>query len=403
MFEPSADIVASTARTLKDTTSIKGLEQIKPNEAATKNLAKERIDQSESLLEGAILVHGFCGNIDASDKWAEETKTLEKVLASGEIVSPSLRILDSKEQTRFSVDAPFDKNRVTFHVWKGDQKDGSEYIAEAFFASPTSILVGTIPSEDPAWPGRALSAYSKDGVRLSVDQGLLFITPERAKQFHTQLEVLAKNSGLTFADYMNKHVVLLPKSAFEDQKTLWSAVSSRIESAVGVTAKVTTGKEQGDSTKGLNFTEVLKSKEPTKRTELGLSTIKSGSAISKELALSVEQRTQVEIDWLNEVEADMTSNPYHIERLRDNKPLFKDEQQLADEISPISAESERLKKAVQGYDKLRQRLLAINEKVLADKFPNPPTEDELNKNRRPVTEATVYRGNDGKLHLKEPL
>lgn len=403
MFEPSADIVASTARTFKNTITIKGTEQVKSNVVPSKNLAKEKVVQPENLLEGSILVHGFCGNIDAQDKWAEESKTLEKILTSGEIVSPSLRNLDAKEQVRFSADAPFDKNRVTFHVWKGDQKDGLEYISEAFFASPTSILEGSIPSEDPAWSGRAVSAYNKDGVRLSINQGELFITPERVNQFHAQIEDLAKKSGLSFADYMNKYVVLLPKSVFEDQKMLWKAVSSRIEPAIGVTANVATAKEQGDLTKGLNFTEVLNSKEPAKRTELGVSTIKSGTAISEELVLSIEQRTQDEIDWLKEVEANINTNPFHIERLRDEKLLFEEEQELANEIGLNSANSERIKKSAQSYDQLRQRLLSINEKVLEEKFPNPPTEDELNRSRRPVTQATVYRGNDGRLHIEEAL
>lgn len=363
------------------------------------SIKKEVAPTSENLLEGAILVHGFCGNVDTNNPYAEETKALGSILSSGELVSPSARPLDDKEKVRFSAEAPFDQNRVTFHVWKGDDQDGTAYIRSAFFASPTSILGGFVPSEDPAWAGRAISAYSKDGVHLPIERGLLFLDSRLATRFQPQFEALAQKAGMSYTDYMNQHAVILPQEAFNDQSTLWSAVSNRIEPAVGVTIQVVTGKEQMDSTRGTHFTDILDHHQSAQTSELGLTGVKQGSAISPELLTHMEKVWHENIEWLDEVERNMDNDPLKIEHVRGERQEIVDMQTFIDELHLNNQDAQTL---ADQYNKRKRQVLELNEKVLESKYPNAPLE-EVEGIHRPVFEPTVTRGKDGKLHVEEPL
>jgi len=367
-------------------------------------LVKEIPPKPDHLLERSILVHGFSGNIDTNNTWSEETKSLGKVLSTGELVSPSKRDLDDKEKVRFGIDAPFDKNRVIFHVWKGDDHDGMEYISEALFAAPPKMLEGYVPSEDPAWPGRAVSAYGKDGVHIPLSNGLLFVSAGRCIEFHDHFEALAQKSGMSFADFMNKHVVILPNTAFQNRNELWTAISSRIEPAIGVTVDVIGAREQMNSTHGTNFTDILNNHAPAKANELGLSGINRGSAVNHELTVWLSKEWRSRIRWLQTTEKNMSNNPFRIEQLREEKPSFQDVQQLVDEVQPNHPDNKKTQSLARQYYEYRQRLLATNERILEEKYPNAPSEiDENGRTHSNVVETTVLRGKDGRLHVHEPL
>ncbi|MCX6791529.1 MAG: hypothetical protein NT149_00635 [Candidatus Gottesmanbacteria bacterium] len=362
-----------------------------------KPLIKEVVPRSENLLERSRLVHGFLGNVDANDPYAEETKTLNGILTTGELVSPSLRPLDDKEKIRFSMDAPFDKNRVTFHVWKGDEEDGKSYISKAFFAAPTSILGGSVPAEDPAWPGRVVSAYGKEGVRLPIEKGLLFISTNRAIQHREKFEALAQKAGQTYIEYMNKHVVILPDNIFDDKKMLWSAISARIEPAMGVTTKIASSREQMDSARGTNFTDMLNQRLPAPARELGLSGIKEGSTVSLELIDDLKQSWQSEIEWLKKVEKNIDRDPYNIENLRKEASSLQNIQNLINEIQPDNSDVPLASQ----YGEKRRQLLKKFEVMLEKKYPDAPL--ETRSYGRPRYERTPYRGADGKLHFDESI
>lgn len=363
----------------------------------------KEISKTENLLEGSILVHGFSGNVDPYNKWKEERKTLQKVLSSGNLVSPSLRELDNSEKIRFVVDAPFDKNRLTFHLWKGDSQDGVEYIEEALLALPTTSLEGNVLSEDPAWPGRAISAYNKEGVQIPLKKGILFLSQSRFSEFRSQLELLAHESGLDFVDYVNTYVTILPAETFKDQKSLWSAVRSRIEPARDVSVKIVDTQKQTSSmfdSSGLNFTNTLESKEPVIAEDLGETHIVLASAISAELLQYLEHSYQQEIVWLGTVEANMESNPFNIEFLRDEPSEILEIERLITELDPNNTRKAYIYELSKKYELWKRKLLAKNERALEEKYPDAPREEEIGFGR-PAFRSKVFRGKDGLLHVGE--
>lgn len=367
---------------------------------------KERQLTQEALLEGAVLIHGFTGNVDIHNPHTSEKKALEKVISTGTIVSPSQRELDEKEKDRIRYDTPFDMNRVSFHVWKGDEHDLGSYIHGAFFAAPASSLEGFVPAEDPAWSGRAISAYNKDGVKIPTNRGLLFISPDLALNNRRLFEARAENEKLSYKDYMNRYVVILPSEVFGSAKKSWEEVSSRITPAKGVDVKIVTAEEQFSQSKGrLDFTAILNTGKKAELSQLGESRIIDGGAVSESLLKNLQSSWEAELKWLEKVDNGLEEDPFHIEQLREDHSRIDDYYNLVIELKDLNEELSEIKKLRDDYHKLRKKVLERNEQILEQKYPDASQETKGGKFelRRPPSKPEVVRGEDGKLHVMTPI
>lgn len=364
------------------------------------------VTPEENMLEGSILVHGFLGNIETLNPYGEEVKTFNKIMLKGEIVSPSQRELTKEEENRYKYDAPFDLNRVSFHIWKGEPTDERNYIGDVFFAAPTIALSGYVPIEDPAFSANTITVYGNGGVRIPLELGKLFIELERFEHSREAIGRVATANGMNFNEFVNNHFVILPRDVFRDTKLLWKAVSSRIEPSTGVSANIVSSRELGTLSEGkFDFTSGLDAISPAAMESLGSGSVKEGSAVSTELIEGIESSWKERRKWIRKIQNTLDENPYELESLRDTSELDSI-LTLADSLEinkQLLAKSKLLRDRC---IKLQEQVIQENERILEVRFPDAPIEssDEDSKvaKKRPLFKPEVIRSTDGKLHINKP-
>ena len=197
-------------------------------------LEKVHAERLRNPLEGAILIHGFQGNLPDPDKReigiSSDKDVLRKIIRQGAVVSPSKRQLTRQELLRYG-DAYFDINRVCFEARtgrKGDGKGGGSYISGAFFAMPVSGLEGTKISNDIAFSGPAMAAYNEEGVSIPLEKGILFINEYDLKALLPDIKERSEILNIDLPEYLNKHFRILP-SHFRNRNIFWKTVTASIE------------------------------------------------------------------------------------------------------------------------------------------------------------------------------
>ncbi|HTK03870.1 MAG TPA: hypothetical protein VL401_03875 [Alphaproteobacteria bacterium] len=365
-----------------------------PVEFVSKPEVKEKIN----LLENSILIHGFSSNINTGNSYAMEQINLEKILHKGALATPSRRSLTPEERARYQTDAPFDLDRLTFHVWKGDEEDNVNYINEAFFAVPPVVLAGAVLHEDPAWAGRAISAFRTDGMEISLNNGLLFCSPEYALQFQDIFQELATKSEMRLDEYIRKHVVILPRENFSDINNLWKSVSTRIKPSNGVSAQIVTA-DQMEPSNGIDFTKSLSGATPVTVEQLGDGKILE---INKMTELSNWLTNIVDRDKrrLDNIVSNLNDNPFDIETLREIPHWFK----ILDLLNKFNPESDEIvffNKARAVYDQIRIKALRENNTILKLRYPNAQKSSE--RIRPAISEPVVFVDENGEYRVMQPL
>lgn len=357
-----------------------------------------------NLLEGGILIHGFKGNLDPYDSYKNMSDTLTKVVKQGAIVSPSRRELSEKEMARIS-DAPFDFNRVCFHTWH-EEVDGnkSNYVLNAFFAAPVSVIEGYKPSLDPAMDETTVSVFGDNGVEIPLEKGILFLSEELFLEISPEITQKAKDLGITYEEYVKNNIVLLPTEAFEDSKILWNIVRDRIMPATNVTQQLVNPNKMGY--RGVNFTDVLNGVELAKMENLGKSEKMNGSPVSDAYATSVMEHCSREINWLKGKEADIENIFEYLDDLRNPNEWLKAVYNSRSLINQLDSDNSRLPavdKLLNDFNSLAGSLSKQIELFLEQKYPDAPIIKPDNKKlRRNVAKPEVYKDEQGVYHVIRP-
>lgn len=377
-------------------------------EIATKSAdqgLKEAEPVKEHPLEGGILVHGFSGNI----KKPEDTTVVE-VITRGALVSPSRRSLDYVELSRFTTGIPRDYRRISFYCWKNNERKVPTYIDAAFWAGPINSLENYYIGRD-ATSLDAIYALGKDGVEISLDRGLLFISEDLlfSPEVWTNVEARAKEEHVTPKDIVSKYMVLLPAKLFPkllppivnsyendieliDQRhsdranQLLREIQRRITPAKGVTADF-------EEYAQVSNTDVMKKNAPATRKTLGTSTKLEGSLFSGALMDEWNLIYEHQRNKLDELIAEMEENPYRIEELYEPRSGWEwNLIHVGHRLEILDPDSELLKKIKEAEQKAQEALVR-NQQILEQRFPNMPTYEggpEVESVWR-QTEVIVYR------------
>lgn len=362
-------------------------------------LLSELIRIPEHPLAGGIIVHGFLGNIQKP-----ENVTLAQVILAGTLASPSKRSLEAKEQARL-VSAPFDRDRICFHIWKENSNEPTSYIGHAIWAGPITAVEGTIIGDDPANEPGDIFAYREGGVDIPVKKGVLFVSDNLidTQEIRASIEKRATQEGVTFDEWMRDNVVLLPTKLFHQPKDLFSVIAQRIRPATGVTADFVDAEEISQSL-GVNFVTSLNIKhKPVSTQELGTTTKIQGESVSQEIMQEWKRNYDHFDEHFGEIIAEMDENPLRLEELRDPEYMYDGAWEfhlLHRRLQALFPNSE-LARTVQKLDDRRREALARNEEILTERYPNMPEYSTI-----PIdsTKPTPYREKDtGKIRVSMPL
>lgn len=361
-------------------------------------LLSELVHTQEHPLEGAIVVHGFLGNIEKP-----ENVTLAQVIIAGTLASPSKRQLDFREQERL-VSAPFDRDRICFHPWKEGGEQPTSYIGHAIWAGPTTAMEGTIIGDDPANEAGDIFAFRAGGVDIPVRKGVLFVSDNLidTPEIRMSIKQRATQDGVTFDEWMKDNVVLLPTKLFHQTKELFSVIAQRIRPAAGVTADFVDAEEIGQSS-GVNFVTSLNAKhKPVSTRELGTAVKIQGESVSEEMMQEWERNYRHFDEAFGEIIAEMDENPLRLEELRDSEFMYDGAWEfhlLHRRLQTFSPDSELARK-IHTLNERRKDAFERNEQILVERFPNMPEHEDapIDSSQKPYREK-----NTGRIRISIPL
>ncbi len=183
----------------------------------------------ENLLEGGILVHGFEGNIG-------EFVPLKDILDEGGITSPNLRQNKWSEKMRErQEDVAFDNSRLCLHVYKPGKVNRSyTFNGSYFFACPMNTLAKNVIMLDDAGGTGDIAAYHAEGVKISIEQGVLFLPLQTFQLDWEHIRTYAeKQAPSDPAGFIRQHFRI--SQNYETDEQLLEAVQEAISPAQNVT------------------------------------------------------------------------------------------------------------------------------------------------------------------------
>ena len=368
----------------------------------------EIVQLKKHPLEDRVIVHGFLGNIGKP-----EDMTISQIIQQGALVSPSKRALDPKEQTRL-LDAPFDRDRVCFHTWEKNRENTGSYIGHAIWVAPVSAMEGTIIGDDIANETGNVFAFNRGGVEIPIDRGIIFISDNLlgTSSIKQSIELRAQSERVTPEDWIRRNVVLVPTEIFRRPNDLFRIISDRVQPAKGVSAGFV-GREEINKNLRFNFVAYLRDKYiPATAQELGHATKIEGEPVTPEMMQKWEKDYLYCLQQFTELEEEMDENPLRLEELREPEYMYDTGwffHQLKSRLQRFSPASELGLKVVE-LDKKRTELLQRCESILRKRYPNPISEEDLQKlGGLQLTKAGygnfdtyVYLDNKGNLRVHKP-
>lgn len=187
------------------------------------------------ILEGAVLVHGFKGNIEKP-----EIETVKDLLLHGHIASPSKRNLDDREVERYEDEVPTDLNRIHFHCsYENQTKDQSyKYRGDSLFVMPVKSAEGYVIAQNLLLGESDISIYSSEGVEIPLNKGVLLMTETLFDGLKDVIPVAAEKLGLSLDEFMLNNILIVDDDVIKESNKFWDLISKKVKPASSVTYKM---------------------------------------------------------------------------------------------------------------------------------------------------------------------
>ena len=216
------------------------------------------------ILEKAVLVHGFKGNIEKP-----ETETVRDLLLHGHITSPSKRNLDNKEIKKYEEKIPVDLNRIHFHCsYKDQTKDSSyQYRGNSLFVMPVKAAEGNVIAQNTLLGHTDIYLYSKEGVEIPLNKGVLVMTKDLFGEVQDVIPETAKKLRLPVDEFIANNIMIVDEDTIGDPNKFWGAINEKVAPSSGVTYKAPSYFTLNNHANDLP--KLLDQIEPAKAEELG--------------------------------------------------------------------------------------------------------------------------------------